>query len=659
MTAPVAVSVSEFTRAPWRDRAQEIERQVPRSRFRSPPKLTLSQWASRFMVLSSESSFRTGGFSVDDAPYQREPMDVISDPAIRAAVLRWASQLGKTIILNAFVGYRIDQDPGPILMLQPTLEMAEAWSKDRLAPMLRDTPRLRGKIAGARSRDSGNTLLHKTFAGGHLTIAGANSPAGLASRPIRDLLQDEIDRYAKTAGAEGDPSAIAESRTATFPNAKNVKVSSPTEKGSAVDQAWELSDQRWYLVPCPHCGHEQKLEFGGKDTPYGLKWEAGKPETAHYVCKACQCVIEEADKMRMLARGRWVGENPLSSIPGFTLNALYSPFFTWARLVERWLRDKTDPLKLQTFVNTMLCENWEETGEQVTAHILDSHRDKLPEKDGVKLVPAGAAILTRSVDVQGDRLETSVWAWGEAEECWRVDFDLIPGDPATPVPWEALGKLIAKRYLHESGIELMPSVTFVDAGGHHTKQAYEFARGRIRQRVFAIKGSSLQQGVPLLSKPTRNAAARIVTYSVGSFTGKEVLMTRLAKVVEPGPGYIHLPDDMDPQHLDQFLNEKLVTRFVKGRPIRAWVRTGPNEQIDLWVYALAALHSLGPNVFRRLGAIAAALMAKAKKDDPEVSSDDTSKPGESEQEQNSEAEQQPVQRRSHRRSSSWVNRWKN
>lgn len=619
------------------------------------------------MVLSSESSFRTGSFSVDDAPYQREPMDTMSDPTVRAMVCRWGSQLGKTIMLNAFVGYRVDQDPGPMLMLQPTLEMAEAWSKDRLAPMLRDTPRLRGKIASARSRDSNNTLLHKSFPGGHITIAGANSPAGLASRPIRDLLQDEVDRYSKTAGAEGDPSAIAESRTATFPNAKNVKVSSPTEKGSAIDQAWELSDQRWYIVPCPHCGHEQKLEFGGKDTKYGLKWEARKPETAHYVCAACSCVIEETDKPLMLKRGRWVPENPDSKIPGFTLSALYSPFFPWSRLVERWLRDKTDPLKLQTFVNTMLCENWEETGESVTAHILESRMDKLPERENgidedgkpviVKLVPAAAAVLTRSVDVQGDRLETTVWAWGEGEECWRIDFDLLPGDPATNTPWIQLDALLGKKYEHESGALLPCAVTFIDSGGHHSKQAYEFARGRVRRRVFAIKGSSLQQGVPLLSKPARNVAAKVVTYSVGSFSGKEVLMSRLSRVHESGPGYIHLPSDIDPQHLDQFLNEKLITRFVKGRPIRQWAKNGPNEQIDLWVYAYAALHALGPATFRNLGPLSRKLAAKAKSG--AAAEPVHENPGEKDRPEPEVAEDEPQPRaKRERRRSRWVDGWK-
>jgi phage terminase large subunit GpA-like protein len=630
-----------------------VERRVLEERLRPPPRLTVSQWADRYRVLSPEGSFRAGPFNSDDAPYQREFMDICGDPRYQSVVGMWASQSGKTETLNCVAGYYIDQDPSPILMLQPTEKMAEAWSKDRLAPMLRDTPRLKGKVSDARSRDSGNTILHKQFPGGHLTVAGSNSPASLASRPIRILLLDEIDRYPPSAGSEGDPAAIAESRTATFPNRKIIRVSSPTLKGSPIEQAWESSDQRWFFVPCPHCGNEQKLEFGGAKTNHGLKWDAGLPETAHYVCAACSAVIEESDKLLMLKNGRWIPDNPASRVPGFRLSALYSPFFPWSRLIERWLRDKGDPLKLRTFVNTMLCEPWEETGEGVTAHILQDRLEPFPEKDGEKLIPAKAAILTRSVDVQGDRLETCVYAWADGEEAWRVDFELIPGDPATAAPWDELARMIAKPYKHELGSVMRCAATFIDSGGHHAKEAYEFARGRVRQRVFAIKGSSLQQGVPLLSKPTRNPSAKIIMYSVGSFTGKEVLMSRLSKVTEPGPGYIHLPEDIDPQHLDQFLNERIVTRFVKGRPVRAWVRSGPNEQIDMFVYALAALHSLGPNVFRRLGVITRALETQAKARAEEPASTDAVVP------EAPEAEEEPSRPRKKKpRRSGWVDGWR-
>jgi phage terminase large subunit GpA-like protein len=603
-----------------------IERKILYERLKPPPRLTVSQWADRYRVLSPEASFRAGQYSSDDAPYQKEFMDVCGDPRQPHVVGMWASQLGKTETLNNVAGYYMDQDPSPILMLQPTKEMAEAWSKDRLAPMIRDSPRLKGKVKDAKSRDSGNTILHKTFAGGHLTIVGSNSAAGLASRPIRVLLRDEIDRYAASAGAEGDPRAISESRTSTFPNKKIIDVSSPTVEDGPIGKAYKASDQREYFVPCPHCGHEQKLEFGGKDTSWGIKWDEGKSETAHYVCRACAAVIEESDKMLMLKRGRWIAQNPESPIPGFRISALYSPFFRWSELVARFLRDKEDPLKLQSFVNTILCEFWVEGGEQVDEHVLAEHCHAFPRGDDPEdpqpIVPHGVGILTRSVDVQGDRLETCVWGFGKREEAWRTDFELIPGDPATKEPWDELHRIISRPYQHQSGAIMNVSITFIDAGGHHAQQVYDFARKHARQKVYAIKGSSLQEGVPFVSPPKRHKTARIVTYQVGSYTGKEALMKRLLKVKEPGPFYIHLPLDIDQAHLEQFLNEKLMRKIVNGRPRGIWVRTGPNEQIDLFVYALAALHALGALVIDSLEARAKQLSewkkpeAKAAEEDP-------------------------------------------
>lgn len=612
-------------------RAAVIEKRVLYDRLKPPPRLTGCQWADRYAQLSSESSFRTGAYQSDDAPYQKEILDACSDPRMPRVVAMWGSQLGKTLTLNNIVGYYIDQDPAPILMLQPTKEMAEAWSKDRFAPMVRDTPRLRGKVADSKARDSGNTITHKSFAGGHLTIVGANSPAGLASRPIRVLLLDEVDRYPASAGAEGDPMAIAESRTSTFPNKKIIAVSSPTVKDGAIGKLWALSDQRSYLIPCPHCGHEQKLLFGGPDTPFGLKWDDGRPDTAHYVCAACACVIDETDKPLMLKRGRWVAENPSSMIAGFHLSALYSPFYRWSELAARFLRDKGDPLKLKTFINTILGEFWEEDGEVVDEHVLANHlhpfpRGADPDNDPQPIVPHGVGLLTRSVDVQGDRLETAVWGWGAGEEAWRVDFEIIPGDPATPEPWAVLAREIERTYQHESGATLHVPVTFIDSGGHHTKQVYDFVRARSGRRVFAIKGSSEGEGVPLLSDPRRHKSARVTWYQVGSFTGKEILMKRLLRITTPGPGFIHLPSHIDPAHLEQFLNEKLTTKFLHGRPKRVWVRTGPNEQIDLFVYAIAALHSLTENgvpVIESLAGRAAALSAYTPAPVTSAAADDT------------------------------------
>jgi phage terminase large subunit GpA-like protein len=365
-------------------------------------------------------------------------------------------------------------------------------------------------------------------------------------------------------------------------------------------------------------------------------------------------VIEESDKLLMLKNGRWIPENPSSRIPGFRLSALYSPFFPWSRLVERWLRDKADPLKLRTFINTMLCEPWEETGEAVTAHVLQHHADFDSEKDGEVIVPMKAGVLTRSVDVQGDRLETTVYSWGGDEESWRSDFELIPGDPATEAPWNELARLLVRTYKHESGVMIRPAITFVDTGGHHAKQAYDFCRRYLALRVFAIKGSSLQQGVPLLEQ-TSAQQIRARHHVLGRQLHREGSADVAARQSPgAGPGLYPSAADIDPARMDQFLNEQLVTRFIGGRPIRAWVQRGPNEEVDLFVYALAALQALGPRTVLNLGAIAKRLAAKAPTPAAPASADPDAPATESEQTEPEE----PQRPKKKNRRSRWVDGWR-
>lgn len=617
-------------------RAAAIEARVTRRHLKPPPRLTLSQWADRFGMLSPEGSARPGPFSVAEAPYQREPMDVIGNPAIPLVILKWSSQVGKTQILTLYLGYIIDQDPGPILNVQPTLELAEAFSKDRIAPALRDTPRLRNKVKDIRSRSSDNTLLRKGFSGGQLTLAGANSPAGLAARAIRYLQLDEVDRFPASAGKEGSPSSVAESRTSTFSNAKIIKASSPTIEGeSEIEEAYQQSDQREYWVPCPHCQHEQLLVFGGRDLEHGLKWEKlpNGDVHAYYVCEACGAISEEADKRWMLAHGRWIAGKPEHDVPGFCINAIYSPFFSWKRLVKRWLRDKGDPLKLQGFVNTILCELWrvlagERLDPESLAGRLEAFQPRLldpetgqptipeaPEADR-SFVPAKAALIVRAVDTQDDRLETAVWAFGAGEECWLIDFDMIPGDTSIPFgnpmsPWNELDDMIRHRqYRHEGGVPMRCFPTFVDSGGHSTKEVYAFTKSRNRLGVFATKGLSEQSHGPLLGKPTRNNSAKAILYPVGSYSGKESVWKRLAKIKEPGPGYIHLPDWLSGEQISQFTNEELKRKLIGGRPKYMWIQKGPTEMFHLAVYALVALQLHPLNTRQNLGELAAQLMTQ-------------------------------------------------
>lgn len=603
--------------------ARRWERAAFRSSFRARERMGVLEWAEQRRYLSPEANALaadSGGpvrYSTDLTPYHREVMLALSDPATEIVVCKFPSQDGKTEILNNFVGQRIDIEPGPMLVLQPTGDLAQAWSKDRLAPMIRDCPSLTGKVRDARSRDADNTILQKKFPGGHITVTGSNSPAGLSARPIRDVLVDEVDRCARSAGTEGDSIRLAFRRATTFRRGKKLLISSPTiKKQSRIDAEYQLGTQEEFHVPCPDCGAYQFLVWGGPEVRYGMKWEPGDTEgdTAHYVCVTNGCVIDEQSKPEMIANGKWIAQNPDVGVRrrSFWKNALTSNLVSWRKLIAEWHEVQGKPEELQQFINTVLCELYDPVdGLDVDVDVLEKRQGLgYPEDNelGPGTVPAAVAILTRAVDVQGDRLEMAVWGWGDREEAWLIDWQLFEGDPATEQPWLALDAELAKEYAHESGAKLKARVTFVDSGGHHTSEVYSYCRRRQKRGVFAIKGSSIATH-PLLGRPSRPDNAKTILYPVGSFTGKEALVKRLTKILLPGPGFIHLPLWLSEDQIAQFSGEKLSNRVQRGgKRVRAWIKTGRNEMMDLFVYARAALHKLGPNVVRGLGDLAKQLV---------------------------------------------------
>jgi phage terminase large subunit GpA-like protein len=658
-----------------RARAAEAECLLFRSVFAPRTRMNLLEWGEQRRYLSPEANALAadaGGpvrYTSDLTPYHRDIMLALSDPQTEIVACKLPSQDGKTELLNNFVGYKIDLDPGPMLVLQPTKEMAEAWSKDRLAPMIRDTKELRGRVRDARSRDSENTILHKKFPGGHLTAVGSNSAAGLASRPIRDVLVDEVDRCAKSAGTEGDAIRLAFRRAVTFRRGKKLLISSPTIRGeSRIDKEYQLGTREELHLPCPHCGEYQFLVWGGTEIDFGLKWEPGQPDTAYYVCEHNGCIIEEKEKAGMIARYRWIAQAPEKGPRrrSFWKNLLASNLVPWRKLVAEWIEVQGKPMELQVFINTVQCELFDPIeGEEVEVDSLLRRQGKGYPKDNDRdtgIVPAGVAILTRSVDVQGDRLETCVWGWGANETSWLIEHELIPGDPSTLEPWTKLDEIMKRRYLHASKIRLRPRVTFIDSGGHSTKQVYSYCRTRMRLGVFAIKGSSLE-GHPLLGRPSRPDSAKTILYHIGSFTGKESLIRRLTKIPEVGaPGFIHLPAWLDSEQIAQFTREKLVSVIQKGgKRKRAWQLLGRNEMMDLYVYALAALQTLGPRILMNLGTIAKRLEASGAKREPDPAAPaDGETPATAAEEppppEKADAEERP--RKKKRRRSRWVDGWK-
>ena len=550
-----------------------------------PPELKISEWADQYRVLSREASAEAGGWSTERAEYQRGIMDAITDEKIDEVVVMSSAQVGKTEIILNTIGYYISQDASPIMCIQPTLDMAATFSKDRLSPMLRDTPVLANKVKDPRSRDSNNTTYHKTFEGGHITLVGSNSAASLASRPIRVLLFDEVDRY--TVTSEGDSIALAKKRAMTFWNKKTVMVSTPTNEGSSrIASAFEETDKREFYVPCHECGEEQVLKWKN------VNWEQDKPQTAVYICEHCGVVWDDADRFRAIRRGSWQATMPeVVGKAGFRLSGLYSPWTSLESAVKDFLEAKKLPETLRVFVNSFLGETWTDEGERVDDFDIASHREDYGEK-----VPEGVVILTAGADLQSDRIEVEICGFGADEETWSIDFRTFYGDPNSADVWAELDAYLQLTWEREDGVQLGIKGTCIDSGGHHTQAVYKFCKPRLGRRIFAIKGIG-GEGKPLINgRPSTNNNLKCKLWSIGVDTAKEIVYSRL-KIKEQGAGYCHFPKHYTDEYFKQLTAEKVVKKYHKGFHRREWIKVRPrNEALDCRVYALAALNIMGISV---------------------------------------------------------------
>ncbi|HTK30721.1 MAG TPA: phage terminase large subunit family protein [Candidatus Saccharimonadaceae bacterium] len=579
--------------------ALEVYREAFASGLTPDPDTTISQWADEHRALSEVASSEPGPWRTARTPYLREIMDALSPshPAERVVVMKGA-QIGGTECGNNWIGYVIHRAPGPMLMVQPTVEIAKRVSKQRIAPMIEATPALRERVAESRSRDSGNTVQVKEFEGGLLIITGANSGAGLRSMPIRFLFMDEVDEYPGDVDGQGDPVALAEKRTATFSRRKILLTSTPTIKGlSRIEREYLESDQRRYFLPCPLCQHMDYVLWRGPDHHH-IEWEEKRPETAHLVCGGCGGRIDERHKTEMLAKGEW---RPTATgngrTAGYHLSALYSPlgWKSWAQCAAEFLQVKEDPFRLKTWVNTVLGETWEERGDSVPAGSLFARLERYQAE-----VPVGVGVLVAAVDVQGDRLEAVVKGYGAEEESWLIAFTQLHGDPAREEIWFELDRFLGQEFEHVSGQKLRVERTVVDSGGAHTEHVYRYAKRHAGEGVFPIKGGS-NTGRPLVERPSIHNRYRVPLFVLCVDTGKDLVFSRL-RIPTPGPGFVHLPEWVDEEYLAQLTAEKMIRKYVKGRgAVRHWIKLRErNEALDLEVYALAALHILGQSFIRTL-----------------------------------------------------------
>ena len=555
--------------------------------------LTVSEWADRYRRLSSKASAEPGPWRTDRTPYLREPMDCLSsESTVQRVVMMFAAQTGKTEAGSNWLGYVIDHAPGPMLCVQPTVEMAKRLSKQRLESMITETPCLAEKIAPARARDSGNTMFSKEFSGGIMLLTGANSATGLRSAPCRYLFCDEVDGFPSDVDGEGDPVALAERRTTTFARRKILLTSTPTVKDfSRIEAEYLRSDQRRFYVPCPNCGAMEWLKWGQ------LKWDDGLPETARYQCEHCGERFEELHKPAMLRRGEWRATAPAGNgrTAGFQLSGLYSPlgWCSWEQLVEDFLRAKGDAPALKAFVNTRLAETWEEDyAAKISADGLMERR--LDYRSG--LCPAAVVLLTAGVDVQDNRLAVSVWGWGEGETGWLVWHQELMGDPTQVEVWGQLDQVLATEWDTENGKTLKVAQMAIDSGGHCTHEVYRYVRDRVGQGVVAIKGSSRRNSAAVGkgSKVDVNWRGRVIKrgvalYQLGTDTIKTTLFGRLRH--NQTTGGLHFGMAADAEYFKQVTSERQALRYHRGFPIREWVKKAGdrNEALDCLVYGYAAM----------------------------------------------------------------------
>jgi phage terminase large subunit GpA-like protein len=564
--------------------------------FKVPTRLTVTEWADAFRMLPSKGAAAPGKYRSSRTPYMREPMDALSvSSPVEEVVLMAAAQTGKSESGNNWAGYIIDNAPGPMLLVQPTVDNAKRYSKQRISPMILETPSLAAKVMDNRSREGGNTILEKEFPGGIMIMGGANSAAGLRSMPVKYLFADEISNWPADVDGEGDPLELAEARTTTFGRKRKIfKCSTPGVKYVCrIETEYLKTDQRKYHVPCPHCGHKHVLEWINFNIP---KDANGKHRfaDAYMACPDCGGVIEEFHKTDMLTGGEWIATAPENADPtrrGYHISALYSPvgWKSWAKVARQWIEAQGNPTKLQAFINNVLAETWEVKGDRINDHELaqraeDYAADPLP--DGVVLITAGT-------DVQPDRLVTEVVGWGKGEESWSIDYIETYGNPDLDDIWRLHDSSVLDRiYNRADGVQLRVARCCVDTGGANTASVYQQVKARMHTGVMLGTKGMPGEGKPIIGNPTHSNLGKIPLFPIGTFAAKDLVYGRL-KIEDGGPGHCHFPTRHRTGYFQELTAEEVRIKYSKGFPVREWVKIRPrNEALDCRVLATAAFASL-------------------------------------------------------------------
>lgn len=587
--------------------ARELWQYISKNGLKPLPKTSVSQWADNHRMLSSGISAEPGKWKTSRAPYQKDIMNAFTEPGIHRVVVKSSSQIGKSDMMNNVIGRFAHLDPCAIMMIQPTIDMAQDYSKTRIAPMIRDTKVLNNLFYDVKSRDANNTILSKVFPGGRLIMCGANSPAGLASRPIRILLADEVDRFPDSAGTEGDPVDLAAKRMTTFWNSCMGLFSTPTNEGaSRIDEEYLAGTQEEWQHKCPNCGEYHLLRHIDMTVDYKeIKTPSGKKTVivndVRWRCPHCGFSFSEKE-MKQTPQ-KYISRNAdalKNGIRSFFVNGFTSPWMTWSRIMREWLEAKGDPEREKVIMNTVFGESYKQKGAFEDEQIFLRRR----ESYGAEL-PNGVLLLTAAIDTQDNRLEYEVVGWGKEEECWGIRKGIVLGAPNQARTWKEIDNILDKTYHFADGKGLKVVRTFIDSGGHYTSDVYNYCQKNFHKQRFAIKGRG-GPGIPLIYKIAKANNAKAPLILLGVDDGKQQIMDRLS-IDSPGPLYFHFPQDEGIKELSDRGYDDLYFKGIISEHKKVYKRNGVlrevwettknvrNEPLDLRNYNLACMKSLQPD----------------------------------------------------------------
>ena len=498
--------------------------------LKQPPLVSVLEWANQYRVLDTTSSKEVGQFNVERTPYMLEIYEQITKGSTKQVTLMMAAQLAKSeLIINIILRYA-HLEPCPMLIVQPTDEMARSFSKERLQPAITHSV-LSNIIKDPNKKDSGNTVTHKMFPGGFIALVGANSPAKLAARPIRNIFLDEVDRYPKSAGNEGSPILLAKKRTSTFDDiTKHIITGTPTLKGSSeIEDEYNNSSQAEWYIPCPNCKKEQTYNWGQ------IKFEQDGTNI-RMVCSHCGKEFREKEWKRNNSKtGKWIHKFPEKTFNlGYRLSALASPFRSWESIVQEWLEIKGDVEKLKAFINTVLAETFEEEykGKLDAKKLIKRTREKY------SYIPDKVLLLTAGVDIQDGWIAIEIVGWGAGYESWGIAYYTLTGNMNQSDIWNRLDEILNREFSYKNGDKLKIYSACIDTGGHYTQNVYDFVSPRQAiRRIIGIKGLG-GENVPVNNGFRRTKNNEIDLLSVGSNALKDIVISRLdARVNEEG--YCH------------------------------------------------------------------------------------------------------------------------